>query len=106
MELFKLKMLSPKKVTLKLVMFKKIYGTNLLIFKTNKNFKGENYTFEIDLIKYKRLIQVTINISEITSFYKNGKEYYQQIYKNNIYHTEVILRFNQKMELKEIIYKF
>ena len=37
---------------------------------------------------------------------KDGIEYYQQIYINSLYNDEVILRFNTKMFLKEIIYKY
>ena len=106
MESFKLKILSSKNIKFKLNTKIKIYGTNLLIFKINKKIKGNKFTFQIDLSKYKRIVQINLNISDITSFYKNGIEYYQQIYKNNIYNEKVILRFNTKMFLKEVIYKF
>jgi len=106
MKSVELKMLSPKNIKFKIETEKKIYGTNLLIFKTNKKIKGDKFTFQIDLIKFKRIIQINLKNYNITSFYKNGIEYYQQIYENSIYNEECTLRFNTKMFLKEVIYKY
>ena len=103
---FNLEMINPKKIKFKLNLYRKICGSNILIFNSVKNISNDSFTFEININDHKRIFQLNRKIENLNTFIKNGIEYYQQNYIFDDLNTEIILRYNKQLILKELVYKY
>ena len=82
-------------------------GNNFIFFEPKKKIYINSSNFLIEIEKSnttKRLFHLKTDISQLNIFIKNNLEFYQQEYIFN--QIKVILRYDKKFILKELVYKY